>query len=438
MPFQSEKQRRYLWANEPEIARDWTDTYGSGIAKALGGRIGFYRGSPHSSGRGPGPGGQSSASNRGRDPGPGPGGQSGDRGGSLGSGPHGGEWSGPSYSPPKQLTVTRPSQHIGAGDTFQNYNKNLRNLQRQQEYQQGAYQRAHPFLSKIRSGLGSLGRGIGHVARNFNPVSLAFDNPLMKLLTSGYGRGNIRNLGSNQNINWNDPDEAEDIAWENVNYNPYAKTRLQSEEGIMGPNINKDEWDIVVGEENPYKDFVTQAGYIPKEFKPSGQYSDSLAKGLHKKATTEGVGAKEFRNWLTNQGSILKETHPEYANTLLNELMLSDKVEALGDDYVRGLDIKGMGDSYDDQRKAVGTLLEDVKTKKEALKGTDKSWMLDPNADKRSAVREFTSDYSKNKDRLNDLGITTQEEYEDFINKSIGIAHGGRITKALGGRSRDI
>jgi hypothetical protein len=44
MPFQSEKQRRYLWANEPEIARDWTDTYGSGIAKALGGRIGMATG----------------------------------------------------------------------------------------------------------------------------------------------------------------------------------------------------------------------------------------------------------------------------------------------------------------------------------------------------------------------------------------------------------
>jgi len=44
MPFQSEKQRRYLWANEPEIARDWTDTYGSGIAKALGGRIGYKDG----------------------------------------------------------------------------------------------------------------------------------------------------------------------------------------------------------------------------------------------------------------------------------------------------------------------------------------------------------------------------------------------------------
>ena len=27
MPFKSEAQRRYLWAREPEIARDWTNTY---------------------------------------------------------------------------------------------------------------------------------------------------------------------------------------------------------------------------------------------------------------------------------------------------------------------------------------------------------------------------------------------------------------------------
>ena len=37
MPFQSEKQRRYLWANEPEIARDWTDTYGSRVRRQSGG-----------------------------------------------------------------------------------------------------------------------------------------------------------------------------------------------------------------------------------------------------------------------------------------------------------------------------------------------------------------------------------------------------------------
>jgi len=53
MPFKSEKQRKYLWANEPEIARDWTDTYGSRIHKDEGGnvRVGLRNG-------GPGPGGQ--------------------------------------------------------------------------------------------------------------------------------------------------------------------------------------------------------------------------------------------------------------------------------------------------------------------------------------------------------------------------------------------
>ena len=44
MPFKSEKQRRYLWANEPKIARDWADTYGSRIEKNDGGimRTGFF------------------------------------------------------------------------------------------------------------------------------------------------------------------------------------------------------------------------------------------------------------------------------------------------------------------------------------------------------------------------------------------------------------
>jgi len=41
MPFQSEKQRRYLWANEPEIARDWTDTYGSRIQRDNGGTANY-------------------------------------------------------------------------------------------------------------------------------------------------------------------------------------------------------------------------------------------------------------------------------------------------------------------------------------------------------------------------------------------------------------
>ena len=46
MPFKSEAQRKYLWANEPEIARDWADTYGSRIQKENGGimRLGFQNG----------------------------------------------------------------------------------------------------------------------------------------------------------------------------------------------------------------------------------------------------------------------------------------------------------------------------------------------------------------------------------------------------------
>ena len=46
MPFQSEKQRKYLWANEPAIAREWTDKYGSRVKKDNGRYYGFGFGSP--------------------------------------------------------------------------------------------------------------------------------------------------------------------------------------------------------------------------------------------------------------------------------------------------------------------------------------------------------------------------------------------------------
>lgn len=37
MPFKSEKQRRYMYANEPEIAKKWSKKYGNKILKAKGG-----------------------------------------------------------------------------------------------------------------------------------------------------------------------------------------------------------------------------------------------------------------------------------------------------------------------------------------------------------------------------------------------------------------
>ena len=33
MPFRSEKQRKYLWKNNPKIAKKWSKKYGSKIAK---------------------------------------------------------------------------------------------------------------------------------------------------------------------------------------------------------------------------------------------------------------------------------------------------------------------------------------------------------------------------------------------------------------------
>ena len=46
MPFQSEKQKRYLWANEPKIAREWTDRYGAANGGIM--RVGFAN--PHAGG----------------------------------------------------------------------------------------------------------------------------------------------------------------------------------------------------------------------------------------------------------------------------------------------------------------------------------------------------------------------------------------------------
>jgi len=35
MPFKNEKQRRYLWMHEPEVAKKWSHKYGSKPAEGL-------------------------------------------------------------------------------------------------------------------------------------------------------------------------------------------------------------------------------------------------------------------------------------------------------------------------------------------------------------------------------------------------------------------
>jgi|TARA_R100001440_G_C2432281_1_gene104599 hypothetical protein len=49
MPFRSEKQRAYLYANEPEIAKSWAEKHGNKVVKKSNG--GYIRVTPRGFGR---------------------------------------------------------------------------------------------------------------------------------------------------------------------------------------------------------------------------------------------------------------------------------------------------------------------------------------------------------------------------------------------------
>jgi hypothetical protein len=158
MPFKSEKQRRYLWANEPEIARDWTDTYGSGIAKALGGRIPFRRGgNPHSDA-----GGRTSS---------GPGGPPGGGATSMGSGrdysaPDRGP--GPDRHPPAPTpahTVAPTAQYDDRIQRMAAQNQRTSNLRNQAAGAQGFHQFLTPRVGPTARP--QIGGGLGNWAANY-------------------------------------------------------------------------------------------------------------------------------------------------------------------------------------------------------------------------------------------------------------------------------
>ena len=171
-----------------------------------------------------------------------------------------------------------------------------------------------------------------------------------------------------------------------------------TEESVADPNINP-EW----------AGLATQIGYVPKYAKPSGIYSDSIAKLGYKKAIEEGVGPKEFGDWLKKDGSIFKESHPDYADTLSKELQISewDKIYPS-----ENLDVKGRN-TEEKQREALNTLMGEVDAAK-AL-GNNKI----------SIESDLTTNYIKNKDKYDDLGITNLEDYKDFLDKAISLNEGG-------------
>ena len=153
MPFKSEKQRRYLWANEPEIARDWTETYGSKIQKANGGitRLNYRYG-------GDTMGGPNDRSNQGP------------AGGASAGGNYGGNRSG-GVSPNQMSgagpsTRDRPNPHTISGtskDTFVSPNAILNSPQFTQEGRDTFIQnlRGPTLGQRIGQGIGNLASGVG-------------------------------------------------------------------------------------------------------------------------------------------------------------------------------------------------------------------------------------------------------------------------------------
>jgi len=174
MPFQSEKQRRYLWANEPEIARDWTDTYGSGIARALGGRIQYQRG-------GPGPGGQGARGQATQNPGR--------------SGP-----SGPPGGGDRQMTYTAPvNRHTGpttqealaTGQKKKEMRDLLARQQAEKDYTRQGVMKPGPQLGRtggMKNFLGNWASSIGGAQLGGGLGSLLL-GPWGMLLGSIFGQG---------------------------------------------------------------------------------------------------------------------------------------------------------------------------------------------------------------------------------------------------------
>jgi hypothetical protein len=306
MPFQSEKQRRYLWANEPEIARDWTDTYGSGIAKALGGRIGFFRGAQADTASG-------------KSMSPGTSASGGQRGGASDRGPI----DAPDRFGPTTTRVAPPGEVGGAGYISPADQRTLdikqdiinRNLEKDYLNTGGVWPSGRPYYGqtkvneyqptfgqRFKTGIGNLFSGLGGGLRNLagfvNPAAWAIDNPYLRTGLNYMGKKfapDLYNKWSNQDqdsaISRDWERESKDFDWENINYNPNALTRLE-QLGIMDPNINKDEWDIVVGEENPYKDFVTQAHHKFDPSLPIGLTGKEPAEIKHLKRAIENLRNK--------------------------------------------------------------------------------------------------------------------------------------------------
>ena len=269
MPFKSEKQRRYLWANEPEIARDWTETYGSRIEKNIGGimRVPFRFGGGY----------------QGREANPGP------AGGASTGGNYGGNRSGGvspnQMSGARPFTRDRPNPYTISGtskDTFVSPSTISTSPQFTQEGRDTFIQnlRGPTLGQRFSQGIKDVASRVGDFYKQGGVFGAA-----SRGLASLFGSGWNTTMGPRQDMGYNpnrvnpfftperDPREGGDISiplWAQLGYPSYEAFLISQNQGIRGiEGINIDETEV--------DDFV-QRFRLPDEYRQNPYTVDTPIK----------------------------------------------------------------------------------------------------------------------------------------------------------------
>ena len=429
MPFQSEKQRRYLHANHPEIAQRWEKEYATGgISNHF--RKRFAEGRWADPGMSPG---------QKHDPSPQPGG---------GGGPPSQSGGKPSILKAPKLgekTAERMAIAKVEADRFQKEAKRKRPVIKK-DY--GPHRPGYPGSYMWKS--------VGDMSKPYRPISdeehkdfLELENRLMKGTQGGYGpyTDKYTKLPIYPALSKWQKKEFKD--WETLamkgthgGYGPYTPPvdlglveELSTKDyKPSGPSMDEmGQWYDANG--NPIDDpninpeFASMIKPIAlsdtqkKEFKPSKMYSTSDMKVAYEKA--QNMNANQFKSWANKNG-----LSGEYIDQLSSALDYNEtsvgKVEMIGKDATKMLDLPGLGDDKQELKNAAATLLGMVKSS-----ANKDDWTTKPDV-----KLSLANDFYKDKEKYKNLGINNQDDLKKFIDvvytsvtKSQSLAEGGVARK---------
>jgi len=272
------------------------------------------------------------------------------------------------------------------------------------------------YTDRISQPIGP-GLRVGEEQGYYGPDS-KYDNQAVKPPASEY-EGMWDNRGINQTrsaLDFIDPNLATSTA--EIYGTPWSK-RIGEQQGI---NLE----EAAFSEEQ-------KKSLVPNRASP--EYS--MMKAAFKKA--QNMNSQQFDKWI---GTTVLEG--EYYDKLSDALKFNEtpagKIDMIGKDATEMIDLPGLGDDKTEVDKAAASLLRIVS-------GVKNKYAHDNKA--REKLR-FSNKYYEDKDLFKSLGIDNIKDLDKFFDAvydqaklskpkdQMTVAHGGRITKALGSRSRDI